>query len=68
VNLLILDDFVDTGDSLKAIVDFLLKKDFQRDKIKTATVEDFDLLLVIVSSLYTFVVFSLIFGVFQNPP
>jgi hypothetical protein len=29
--------------------------------------EDFDLLLVIVSSLYTFVVFSLVFGVFQNP-
>ena len=38
VNLLILDDFADTGDSLKTIVDFLLEKGFQRSKIKTATI------------------------------
>ena len=37
-NLLILDDFVETGDSLKATVDFLLKKGFQKDKVKTATI------------------------------
>lgn len=38
VNLLILDDFVDSGDSLKAIVDFLGERGFQRDKIKTAAI------------------------------
>lgn len=38
MNLLVLDDFVDTGDSLKAIVDFLSDEGFQRDNIKTATI------------------------------
>lgn len=37
-NLLILDDFTDTGDSLKSIVDFLLTKGFDENRIKTATV------------------------------
>jgi len=31
------------------------------------TIGDFDLLFVRLSSLYTFVVFPLVFGFFQNP-
>lgn len=37
-NILVIDDFVDSGDSLKTIVEFLITKGFQRDKIKTATI------------------------------
>ena len=38
-NLLIIDDFADSGDSLKTIVDFLVNDNhFQRDKVKTATI------------------------------
>jgi len=36
--LLIIDDFADTGDSLKTIVDFLVDNGFEKENIKTATV------------------------------
>jgi len=37
-NILIIDDFASTGDSLRTIVDYMVEKGFQKDKIKTATI------------------------------